>query len=372
MNTTDFTAQREALARYDFRQIHPNLRFGTASDRYAGWLGQVYPAAVWADRIVTRTKRLGRETFEERTLPVESTADYFRHFSVVELDFTFYRPLADEDGKPTSNRFVLERYAEHAPDTARFLLKVPQAFSARTIRQSKKVIDDAAARIDASLARGNRPIYVPNPSYLDAEGYTERFLAPAVDVLGDRLTGVVFEQEYARVNESPPPEAFIGELDAFFADLPMETGGCRIQVHLEIRLPHLLQPPYFAWLEDRGVGHVFSHWTWLPPLKEQWLLTDERFTAANGEAVVRLLTPQRVRYEDAYALAHPFDAVVPELAETAGARQMIEEAAGLAAKAEEAGVVLNVIMNNRAFGNAPELGRAIAEQFLTDAEVRAA
>lgn len=350
--------RHEAVARYDLRHVHPQLRFGTASDRYAGWIGQVYPEDTWAHRVSTRTKRLGGASFEERTVPVESTADYFRHFSVVELDFTFYRPLADEAGKPTPNRFVLERYAEHAPDDARFLLKVPQAFSARTLRQEKAPA--SATRIDEGLARRGRAAYVPNPTYLDAEGYTERFLGPAVDVLGDRLAGVVFEQEYARKGESPTPEAFVGELDAFFA----EVGGRRVQAHLEVRSPHLLEPPYFAWLEARGLGYVFSHWTWLPPLGDQLRLAGGRFTAANGEAVVRLLTPLRVRYEEAYALAHPFDAAVPELSETPGARRMIEDTADLAAKAADAGVVLNVVANNRAFGNAPALAQAVAERAL--------
>ena len=73
------------------------------------------------------------------------------------------------------------------------------------------------------------------------------------------------------MSESPPPEAFVGELDGFFAEVPDA-----VQIHLEVRSSHLLTPPYFAWLETRGVGFVFSHWTWLPPLKEQWLLAGER------------------------------------------------------------------------------------------------
>lgn len=355
----------DAIARYDFRGVHPGLRFGTASDRYAGWIGQVYPEAVWADRVSARTKRLGRETFEERTLPVESTSDYFQHFSIVELDFTFYRPLADDDGAPTSNRFVLERYAEHAPDDARFLLKAPQAFTARTLRRPPPKAS-AAAKTDESLARETRPAYVPNPSYLDAEGYARRFLGPALDVLGDRLGGIVFEQEYARKGQSPAPEAFVAELDAFFGDV--EAAGLGVQAHLEIRSPHLLHPPYPEWLASRGLGHVFSHWTWLPSLSEQWGLVGGRFTAANGEAVVRLLTPRHMRYDEAYALAHPFDAPVQELAEAPGAREMIEDVAGLAEKAVEAGAVLNVVANNRAFGNAPRLARAIAERVVETLE----
>src|SRR5690606_38382926 len=107
-------------------------------------------------------------------------------------------PLLEDDGRPSSNLRVLEQYAEHAPEAARFLLKAPQAYSARVLR------------------RGTA--YEANETYLDADGYRDRFLAPALDTLGDRLAGVVFEQEYARVRESPPPDAFVAELDAFFSE----------------------------------------------------------------------------------------------------------------------------------------------------------
>ena len=47
---------------------------------------------------------------------------------------------------------------------------------------------------------------------------------------------------------------------------------------------------------------------------------------------------------------------------------MIEEAVALAYKAIDAGAVLNVIANNRAFGNAPALDQAVAFRFLEIAE----
>src|SRR5690606_8002347 len=91
--------RRADVARLDLRRVHPLLRFGTASDRFAAWMGQVYPRDVWADKVSTRSKRAGEETFEERLLPVASVEDYFLHFGVLELDFTFYRPLLEADGR---------------------------------------------------------------------------------------------------------------------------------------------------------------------------------------------------------------------------------------------------------------------------------
>jgi uncharacterized protein YecE (DUF72 family) len=41
-------------------------------------------------------------------MPVDSVGEYFEHFPVLEIDFTFYRPLLDQDNDPTQNFQVLE------------------------------------------------------------------------------------------------------------------------------------------------------------------------------------------------------------------------------------------------------------------------
>ena len=330
------------LARFDLRNVHPNLRLGTASDRYAGWIGQIYPEH-YAQSIKTRARRLEDERFEEQVLPIASVRDYFAHFDVLELDFTFYRPLREADGRPTAALFTLSQYATHAPAEARFLLKAPQQFFAATLRRE----------------RGGRPHYDPNPHYLNAEACRRQFLEPAREVLGNRLLGVIFEQEYRRIAESPRPEANLAALAAFFEALEPD-----VQPHLELRSPHLWTPAYFDWLAKRGLGFVFSHWTWLPPLSRQWQLCGQRFTAADRNAVVRLLTPLRMTYAEAYARAYPFNRPVPELAETPQAQAMIRDVTSLVLAATKEDVVVNVIANNRAWGNAPELARTIAQYLL--------
>ncbi|NNF57556.1 MAG: DUF72 domain-containing protein, partial [Rhodothermaceae bacterium] len=62
--------RRAEAARYDVRRIHPQLRFGTASDRFAAWMDQVYPRDIWADQVMTRSKKVGGQSFEERLLPI--------------------------------------------------------------------------------------------------------------------------------------------------------------------------------------------------------------------------------------------------------------------------------------------------------------
>ncbi|MEM6784828.1 MAG: DUF72 domain-containing protein [Bacteroidota bacterium] len=331
----------DAVELYDFRALHPRLAYGTASDRYAAWIGQVYPET-WEAEVTTRAKKLGGTSFEERLLPIASVVDYFQHFGVLELDFTFYRPLVTPDGEPSPNYHVLRQYAEHAPDDALFLLKAPQQFAARVLRR-----------------KGG---FVENETYLDPAGFEHQFAEPAFDLLGERLAGVIFEQEYARVRESPEPEAFVAELDRFFAEVPP------LPYHLEVRSPHLLTPLYADWLSSNGLGFVFSHWTWLPSIQAQWRLVGERFTSGDGEAILRLLNPREMKYAAAFAHAYPFTDAVPALAQTAQARTMVNEATALAYKAIEQGVTLFTIANNRAWGNSPKLAQALSRRFLDFAD----
>jgi uncharacterized protein YecE (DUF72 family) len=336
--------RRAAVDRYDLRGIHPHVRFGTASDRYAGWLGQIYPEDPYGDQISTRKRTLGGQQYEERRVPIASVRSYFEHFDVLELDFTFYGPLL-QDGEASSNYFVLSNYLDHAPDDASFLLKAPQQYFARTLRRGGSFVD--------------------NPDFLDAEQYVSTFHEPAVELVGDRLAGIIFQQEYQRVAESPSPQANVDQLDAFFSALPGDA-----PFHVELRSEHLLAPVYFDWLDARGLGFVFSHWTWLPKIREQWARCGERFTAANDQVVARLLTPRNTKYADAYATAYPFDAPAPELSETEQAHDMVLDVTALAYRAEAENAVLNVVANNRAWGNAPDLNRTIAHRILDEEERR--
>jgi uncharacterized protein YecE (DUF72 family) len=72
---------------------------GTSGYSYPDWVGPFYPPS-------TRTGRM--------------LAHYCRHFPLVELNFTFYRP-------PTAA--VLTRLAEKTPEGFQFLVKLPRALS---------------------------------------------------------------------------------------------------------------------------------------------------------------------------------------------------------------------------------------------------
>ncbi|MBE0617417.1 MAG: DUF72 domain-containing protein, partial [Proteobacteria bacterium] len=134
--------------------------------------------------------------------------------------------------------------------------------------------------------------------------------------------------------------------------------------HLELRTEAYLAPPIFEVLDRHGVGQVLSHWTWLPPLRRQFELGGRRFRDRGGECVVRLMTPRDVRYEDAYAAAHPFDRLVPGMLDPT----MVRDTADLMREATGRGERIHVIVNNRAGGNSPLIARALARAFLEPRE----
>jgi uncharacterized protein YecE (DUF72 family) len=322
------------LQSFLFRNLH-QLLIGTASDRYSGWLNQIYTPSRYKSRITKRTKIIAGKSFIEEVLPVDSVDEYFEHFSVLEIDFTFYRPLLDQNGQPTQNHQVLKTYAGHLKENDRIILKVPQMITAQKIHRGEQ--------------------YIENPAYLNPKIFTKQFYEPAVDLMGANLTGFIFEQEYQRKEDRVSVVLMARDLDKFFSQIPKDT-----RYHLELRTDLFLRDQIFDVLAKHDVGQVLSHWIWLPPLRKQLAKADGRSFNAGNELVIRLLTPLNMRYEEAYARAYPFDKLVDGMLQP----EMILESVEIVKGAIEKGVLVNLIINNRAGGNAPEIAREIAERLL--------
>jgi hypothetical protein len=143
-------------------------------------------------------------------------------------------------------------------------------------------------------------------------------------------------------------------LDRFFQAVPKDT-----RYHLELRTDLYLRDQVFEVLKKFGVGQVLSHWTWLPPLRKQLAKASGRFFNSGNECVIRLMTPLGMRYEDAYAKAYPFDRLIEGMLQP----EMVRETVEIVKTAIEKGVLVNLIINNRAGGNAPLIAQAIAEIF---------
>ena len=323
------------IENFFFRDLHPRVSIGTASDRYAGWLGRIYSPERFGGKISKRSKTVGGQTVTEELLPVESVQEYFEHFSILELDFTFYGLLLDDHSNPTPTHRVLETYRRNLKDADRIVLKVPQTVFAQ------------------KLWRGGK--FAENPGYLNAEIFIQKFYAPALKLLGPTLQGFIFEQEYQAKKERPSPDLFVSALDRFFEHIPKDD-----RYHVEVRTEGLLTKTYFEVLEKHGIGHVLSHWTWLPPLRKQFSKGSGRFLNAGKQVVIRLMTPIGMRYEEAYLKAFPFDKMVEGMMSP----RMPEETAEVMSEAIKQDVKANVIINNRAGGNAPLIAQKVAEKFI--------
>ncbi|MFZ0448404.1 MAG: DUF72 domain-containing protein [Desulfatiglandaceae bacterium] len=320
---------------FRFRDLHPLVSLGTASDRYAGWMGQIYSKENCINRIKRRIKRVGGKSFVEEVLPVESVGEYFQHFRTLELDFTFYNPLLGENDTPTGSFHALRTYRDHLKKEDRLILKAPQIFFARKIR------------------KGNT--FLNNENYLNVSGLMKRFYEPVRELLDPWLDGIILEQEYQRKDERVSAGEQAQRLDSFFTSLPGDH-----LFHVELRTQSYLAEPVFAVLERHGVGQVLSHWTWLPSLKQQFAMGGGRFLNAGRKGIIRLMTPRGVRYEDAYARAHPFDKLVDGMMSD----DMIRHTVEIMKEAVNQDTGVTVIVNNRAGGNAPLIAREVARQFL--------
>jgi uncharacterized protein YecE (DUF72 family) len=318
-----------------FRGLHPKILVGTASDRYAGWIGQIYSPDRYPGRILERKHTVGGKSFTERVLPVESVQEYFEHFPILEIDYTFYRLLLDEKGSPTQNYRVLAEYKRYLKEGDSVILKVPQVICAKKLRRSGKL--------------------VINEDYLNPKVFTRQFYEPAIRILGSNVGGFIFEQEYHSKNDRVPVNELAGSLNTFFTKIPEDT-----RYHIELRTEAYLDGAVFDVLEKHGVSPVFSHWTWLPPLSKQLTKEGGRFFNSGNTCIVRLITPPRMKYEDSYAKAFPFDKLVDGMLNP----QMIDDTIQLVNEVIKRERAIAIIINNRAGGNAPMIAALLAEKFL--------
>jgi len=199
------------------------------------------------------------------------------------------------------------------------------------------------------LRRGEK--FGDNEAYLNPEIFTNQFYKPAVEILGLHLSGFIFEQEYQPKKERVEAEEMGQSLDAFFKAVPKDK-----RYHVELRTEAYLGEAVFDVLEKHGVGLVYSHWTWLPPLSKQFSKTKGKFFNSGGDYVIRLMTPLRMSYEDSYAKAFPFDKMKDGMMNP----EMIDDAIEIIKEGIRRRKRMNLIVNNRAGGNGPIIAQQIA------------
>lgn len=319
---------------YLFKHLSSSFFFGTASDRYRGWQGQIYAREYG---VTTRSKRVGEKTFKEETLEIRSVEEFFEHFDFVEIDYTFYQPLLDREGGALGSFHVLSEYGRFAGPGARFILKVPQEIVSRHTWQYDK--------------HSRKREWKANPLSAQERGeiFAIQFYKPAIEILGERLVAFIFEYGYERRDSGMSPGGNMESMGALVERLPPDE-----RYHVEERTDWLKTPDYYRFLRDHGLGNVFSHWTFLPSLREQYGKSNG--FVSDRLAVVRLLTPRGVRYEEAYARYFPFTRLMDE------DPRMIQDAAFLIGQGVEMAIPVFVAVNNRAGGNAPEIARRLVAE----------
>jgi uncharacterized protein YecE (DUF72 family) len=233
----------------------------------------------------------------------------------------------------------LQNYSQHLKEGDRLILKVPQLITAQRIHKGGQ--------------------YLENEAYLNAKIFTEQFYEPAIKLLGQNLTGFIFEQEYQKKEDRTSVNEMARDLDKFFRSIPRDD-----RYHLELRTDLYLRPQIFEVIQKHGVGQILSHWTWLPPLRKQLAKADGRFFNRGDECVIRLMTPLGMRYEEAYAKAYPFDRLVEGMLQP----EMVLGTVEITRRAIDQGMKVNIIVNNRAGGNAPLIAERIIEKLIGKGE----
>jgi len=287
------------------------IRFGTSTWTYEGWQGQVYKRAY-------PKSRFAQDCLGEYCQYVYEGEPLFR---TVGNDSTFYRP-------PTVNQLT------------RYLNQIPEEFE-----MCSKVWEEVTIPSFAAHVRYGSKAGLPNPRFLDASVFTDLVLTPYREARFVAHAGpFIFEFQRHGI----PAGEFLSRLDTFLAALPKE-----FRYAVEIRNAGLLGSSYREVLNRHGVAHVYNHWSYMPPLAEQHKRMGT-FTAPF--AVLRLLTPLKMSYEQAKKRAAPYTGIVGELP------AMRHETVELLKEVVAEGRKAYVLVNNRAEGNAPLTIQALADR----------
>jgi len=284
------------------------IHIGTSSWKYEGWQGMIY-----------NDHYPSKKSFQARCLK-----EYARHFPAVGVDATFYR-------FPTDRQMI--DLAGLTPPEFKFGLKVTEEITVYKYPTHPRY----------GQRKGKQ-----NPHFLDESLFTTNFLEP-VKQLGSQLGPIIF-QFGVLPRELIADGSFLSQLDEFLGQLPSGYAYAT-----EIRNRQLLGSDYFSVLRNHGVAHVYSSWSWMPPLGEQLQLAESRTAQF---FVMRLLTPPQVAYQDALETFFPYTHIQKPQLEM---RNALVEHLNSAIQEEFPGYVF---INNRLEGAAPLTIAQVLERVL--------
>jgi uncharacterized protein YecE (DUF72 family) len=280
-------------------RLPSNLRLGTSSWSFPGWVGLVWDRAVTAG-----------------VLARDGLHAYARHplLRAVGIDRTFYGPI-DAD--------AFAAMAAQVPDDFRFLVKAHEVCTLHRFPQHERY--------------GERRGLV-NQHFLHAGYATNEVIRPAVEGLGGKAGPILFQLPPQATAAMGGAGKFAERLHAFLEALPRGP-----LYAVELRTPDLLTRDYAAVLHDVGAVHCVNAHPTMPAVTRQ----AERTRLDDAPAVVvRWMLGHGQAYEAAVERYRPFDRIVDPDDPTRAA---------IAALCRRAGArPAYVIVNNKAEGSAPE------------------
>jgi uncharacterized protein YecE (DUF72 family) len=288
--------------------LPPELRLGTMSWSYPGWIGILYGVRVAPKQL----SEVGLTAYSKHPL-----------LRAVEIDRGYYEPLPEG---------VLRAYAAQVPEDFRFLVKGCE--------------DCTVDRFPPHARYGKRGGEL-NARYLDAAYAEGEVIAPVVAALGPKLGVLLFQFS----PDAGEPRRFVDRLHAFLGRLPKG-----VPYAVEVRNADRLTPEYAEALRDTGVVHCHNAWTTMPSVLAQAKLLPPE---SRRPLVVRWLLPGGLPYAEAHKRVAPFDKLVDDDVERRDA------IAGLVVRALRHSVPTFVFVDNKAEGCAPlsvaRLAKTIAQ-----------
>jgi uncharacterized protein YecE (DUF72 family) len=245
------------------------LHIGTCSWKYDSWRGLVYSEAPHPDYL----------------------AEYAQKYDCVEIDQWFWSLFGPKVVLPHPK--TVSEYAAAIPEGFRFGVKMPNALTLTHFRPKTKT----------------DPL-VPNPHFLSVE--LARTFLDQLAPLRSYLGPMMFQFEYLNRDKMPSQAAFQERLGTFTSQLPPEYCWC-----VESRNPNWLNEPYFTFLRDQGLNHVFEQGYYMPPVIDIFRRHEDLLTETS---VIRLHGPNRAGIEEQTnkewnRIADPRDADLDALAD---------------------------------------------------------
>lgn len=253
------------------------LHLGTCSWKFESWRGLVYSDTPHPNYL----------------------AEYASHYDCVEIDQWFWSLFGIGKVVLPKPETVAD-YAAAVPGTFRFAVKMPNALTLTHYRPRRK----------------GDPL-IPNPHFLSPD--LTRVVLEQLEPLKPNLGPLMFQFEYLNREKMASQGHFQDRLGTFASQLPRDFSWA-----IECRNPNYLNAPYFDFLLQAGLSHVFEQGYYMPSVAEVYQRHSERL----GETVViRLHGPDREGIEERTGkvwnrIATPRDADLAALADVVkGLRQ---------------------------------------------------